>query len=366
MIENVSSNLRRLRALNGLNQGELAQKAGISRNAYRAIETGAAVPREGNIQRLAGALGVSSIELFREVPRLATLRFRSNKAKSAQQEAEREEIVHRVAIWLQDFNELEEELGLRPVNKLKGLVGGESNPRRMAERARTDMHIPADAPINDICDAIEDAGIKLMLTSSRSDIFFGLSVGEADQGPAIVINVRPEIPVERQIFSTAHELGHLLMHPDSYTGEFAEESPDVNEEKEANQFASYLLMPKKAFEEKWEEYAGLHFVDRVLKIKRHFLVSYLTVLRRLIEEHGADRDIMDRFRDLYEQRYGKKVPPKSDPFPLAEPDFREDRLDLLVRKAWELEKISTDRAAEILGISLKEMRARIDSWSAAR
>ncbi|HMP75414.1 MAG TPA: XRE family transcriptional regulator [Kiritimatiellia bacterium] len=367
MIHSIAQNLRHFRALHGLTQGELADKAGISRNAYRAIETGKAEPRESNLLRIAEALGISPMDLLREVPRLQTLRFRSHKARSVQQRAERDELVTRIAYWLQDFNELEALLADRKPQKIRMGQRRDTNPLRAAEQARLDMGVPQDSPIPDVCDVIEDAGIKLLMIPARSDIFYGLSIGPTDGGPAIVVNARANIPVERRIFSAAHELGHLLLHPGSFNGAIGEEDPEAREETEAHSFASHFLMPQAAFDAKWNEYAGLHFVDRVLKMKRHFFVSYPTVLYRLIDIGATDSSIWAKFRHLYRHRTGKELPPKKqEPYPLAEPDFREDRLELLVRNALEQDLITLDRAAEILGLSIEDLRARVDSWSAAR
>jgi D-sedoheptulose 7-phosphate isomerase len=52
----VTSNLQRLRANRGLSQGALAEAAGISRPAYRAIEKGESVPRVDTLMAIARAL----------------------------------------------------------------------------------------------------------------------------------------------------------------------------------------------------------------------------------------------------------------------------------------------------------------------
>lgn len=363
MIDAVARNVRRLRILQGRKQEELADKAGISRNAYRAIETGAAEPRVSNLQKIADALEVSLMDLVREVPELKTLRFRSHKTMSAQQRAERDDVVTRIALWLKDFNELEQMLGVRRPSPIGGAVMTKRKPRQVAGEIRSKLTISPDCPVSDICDVLEDVGIKLFLAPIKSRVFFGLSVGANDEGPAIAINTRMDIPVERRIFSTAHEFGHLLMHQASYDGSVREEIHNDPEEKEADAFAGHFLMPQKAFEKKWDEYSGLHFVDRVIKVKRHFQVSYKTVLFRLIETGGANKSIWQIFQQHYQIRFGKPLSQKTEPFPLAEPDFEEDRLDLLVRQALEKELISISRAAEILGISLENMRNRINSWS---
>lgn len=51
-----------------------------------------------------------------------------------------------------------------------------------------------------------------------------------------------------------------------------------------------------------------------------------------------------------------------EPDHLSAGDFREDRLACLVRRATEAGEIGFGRAAEILGISLKDVRALSASW----
>jgi len=347
--------------MKGLNQGDLAEKAGISRNAYRSIETGASEPRTGNLERIAGALDVSVLDLLREVPELSSLRFRSHKGLTAQQRALREDLVTRFALWLDDFSELEEMLGVESPSPPSGLP--DASPADQAAYVRQGLEVDPESPIVDLTDLLEEAGVKLHLAPARLDQFFGMSVSEVDNGPAMSINTAKGIPIERQILSTAHELGHLIMHKDSYDGSDRVEDPE--EEKEANEFAGYFLMPPEAFHRVWDEYRGLHFVERVMKAKRHFQVSYRTVLVRLIEEGELDNTIWRDFYRYYERYTGRALSPKKEPLPLAEPDFEEDKLDQLVRDALEAEKISMDRATEILDLSLDSMRERVRSWEVA-
>ena len=49
-------------------------------------------------------------------------------------------------------------------------------------------------------------------------------------------------------------------------------------EEEANSFASSFLMPDASFQKEWKKTSGLALVDRVMKIKRIFNVSYRAVL----------------------------------------------------------------------------------------
>lgn len=92
-----------------------------------------------------------------------------------------------------------------------------------------------------------------MPNNYASDSFFGLSVLEKDKGPAIVVNNYERISTERTIFSAVHELGHLLMHLNSF--DISENMENDKEEIEANIFASYFLMPDSGFKSEWRKFS---------------------------------------------------------------------------------------------------------------
>ena len=213
------------------------------------------------------------------------------------------------------------------------------------------------------------------------DGFFGLSVAEGEGGPAIVVNVWDRISVERWIFTAAHELGHLLLHLDAYNVEEKAEEP--SEEKEADIFASSFLMPPDIFDSEWQEARGLSFVERVLKIKRIFHVSYKTVLYRLSETTSLRGAVWGRFQAEYKAAHGRTLsvadepegltpgsfrPTMSEargadePVRLSSHDFTQDRLRRLVRDGIERKVITIGRGAEILGLTLKEMRRLVAAW----
>jgi Zn-dependent peptidase ImmA (M78 family) len=166
-------------------------------------------------------------------------------------------------------------------------------------------------------------------------------------------------------------MGHLLLHNSSYrndeTGEIA------SEESEADIFASHFLMPQAVFEKEWQAARGLHLVNRVLHVKRIFRVSYMTVLMRLIESKSADTSIIQIFRSEYNRIFNHDLKnhyepdsySDSEPEGLVKSDFMDDRLHRLVRDAYEKELISLDRAAEILKISVLDMRELNNSWKMA-
>ncbi len=361
----LAANLKRLRGARKMSQQALSDVSGVSLPAIKNIEGQRSTPRANTLMQLSQALDVRFQEFFRPASTLKRVRFRSKKHI-----ATREQILSNVARWLDDYSGLEEILGDRPSYVLESINASKPerrNPVSLAARARVAFELDPDEPIHDICGLLEHAGVKLNQYPFSSDTFFGLSVGPDDGGPAIVVNTWGRISAERQIFSAAHELGHLIMHLGSFDAD--DESEDKKEEKEADLFASHFLMPKEGCDREWEETSGLPFPDRVMKVKRIFRVSYKTVLFRLIEKDAVDKSIWKRFKAIYEQRYRRNLPFKEEPFSEgAEPfgmssiDFVGDRLSRLTREAVEGDKISVSRAAEILGLSVDEMMDRLEEW----
>ena len=356
----IASNLKRLRGSRGLTQDDLAKKAKLSRIAYSNVENGKANPRVNNLQQIADALDVGIQELVTPVPTITSLRFRSNKMPIGHARNSRDQIEADVAFWLRDYSGLEQKLSKQRPNVFKSIKA--NNPKEFATKVRGEVwSLENDDPINDICGLVEHAGVKIKLIKSNLEGFFGLSAFDQNGYPAIVVNIREDISVERQIFTVAHELGHIVMHQGSFDGGIAKEKD--KEEDEANQFASYFLMPERAFKKSLEENKGLHWLQSILHIKRFYKVSFKTVILRLIDI-GIDKEkIWPNFYREYQKQYGGNLKKHKEPSPLDPLDFLEDRLSALTKEALEKELISVSRAAEILDISIEQMRDRINAWS---
>ncbi len=381
MAENtIALNLRRLRKAKDFSQERLAEKSGLSRAAYRNIETGKSEPRVSNLQAIACALEVPIQRLVEPVQELRAVRFRSKKKMRS-----REQVLVDVVRWLADFSDLEDVLDDREDYQLddirKRLKVRKNRGEAAAALAREAFGLDAEEPVRDICGLLESGGIKVGEQKVASDDFFGLSVAAADGGPAVVVNTWDRISVERWIFTAAHEFGHLILHLSDYDVVHTDE--EKAHEEEANAFAAAFLMPDASFRKEWDETYGLAFVDRVLKVKRIFRVSYRTVLHRLATSYKGPGNIWARFQMEYKRRTGRTLLRDDEPDALAQDAFRasfpedrsagepdrlsrvdfiQDRLSRLVRKAIEQEKISLGRGAEVLGISLQDMRDLTASW----
>jgi len=370
-VSDIGNNVRRHMKIRGLTVPALAKKGGIGTATLSNVLNGKSEPKSSTLIGLAAALGVPVVDLVADSPKLKSLRFRTAKTLSGREKAERDELRHDTALWLANYRFLESQLG-----ESRAFLLGEvdkKDPEKAAIRVRQVLRISSSA-ISDLPQLMERAGIKLRIRRFGFKKTFGLSVAANDGGPAIVVNSEQGIPVERQLFSVAHELGHLVLHKSSYD----ESKVDENEEEErsANLFAGHFLVPDNGLGNAWKESRGLHWVDSVLRIKKQFKVSYMTVLVRLSQllarpDIGA---LIAQFRKEYAERYGQQLKDHYEPDSIAGPvadadprhldqsDLIEDRFARLVRQAFEKEIISIGRAGEMLGLSLEEMRALARAW----
>ena len=372
----MAANVARLRLDRGLTQEGLALQAGLSRLAVGRIERGAGESRASTVRALAKALGVPVSELMEPVRPLESVRFRA-KAKVRS----REQILAEVSKWLEAYAWLEEALGKRERFRFGKArrSGDQGEPGAVARAARKAVGLAPAVPVRDICGLLDRGGVKLLLLNTNRDSFFGLSVGPHDGGPAVVVNTWERISVERWIFTAAHELGHLLLHPHEYQRQ-ATELPEQTE-READEFASEFLMPECAFAEAWDATSGRSLLSRVLKVKRIFQVSYKTVLYRLVQTDRESPRVWQAFQAQHRAYFGKTLRKVDEPQALGESefawswrrawepdglsrhDFMEDRLHRLVRQALEGEHISLGRAAEILGLEREDMRRLAGEWA---
>jgi len=362
-INEVSANLKRIRKVKGMTMQKAAEAAGISRMAYHNIENGKAKPRAGSLQKLAKALNVKIFDLVRPIPELNGVRFRAQKWKTEKSLSEREEIKGKTAFWMRDFNDLENMLSgekkkILCIEDVRREIEGKP-PIGAASIMRKCLELEEDEAINDICGLIEYAGIRLHFMDIDLDNFFGFSVDDNPLGTAIVVNSNNSISTERKIFTIAHELGHIIMHP----GSFNDEDREIEiQENEADLFASHFLMPQNAFNKILKEVSGLNYLEAILHIKRFFKVSYKTVIYRLIDEGIADNNMWKKFHYDYKQRRNFDFKGHKEPEPLANIDCIEYRLNRLVREAFEKGLISMSRAAEILDKSIGDMRKLVNGW----
>ena len=374
----IRENLSRLRLDRELTQRQLADRAGLSRVTVGRIERGLVTPRTETLEALASVFGVGLGDLVLPVRPLRSVRFRAHARMHG-----REQILAEVSKWLDGYRLLEDRLGDCPEFGFRSARRRDpaESPRAVARAARNAAGLLPDAPIRDLCRLLEDHGVKVLPLRAQRDSFFGLSVGPEDGGPAVVVNTRERISVERRIFTAARELGHLLLHSDEYDRPAAV-PPDAGtreSERAADAFADEFLMPEAAFGSAWDATRGDSFLSRVMRVGSLFRVRRRTVLDRLTATGRAAPEEWDTIRAHYGKRTGRALDTADAPFPATEAvaptsrraneldglsvsDFGGNRLSRLVRRGIEEEVITLGRAAEILGLRRAALRGWMQGW----
>lgn len=231
--------LRTVRQARGKSQAQLASDAKVSQAAISKIEAGLiADPSPDIIDRLAQAVDFPS-SIFYEPDRAfglpisvhgnAMYRRKASTGSRALEKLEADlniRLMHVRRLLAAADVEAQLPLPALDVDEYQG------NIDLIAEMVRRTWLIPS-GPLHNLTSYIERAGILVVECDLSSVGVDGLTIRSLGSPPCIFID--QSAPGDRQRFTLAHELGHLVMHS----------VPSPTMEEEANRFASALLMPKR-------------------------------------------------------------------------------------------------------------------------
>ena len=354
----MGANIRRRRLILGWDQSEVAERLGMSRPAYVNLEKGCAKIGDDLFALLQTVFSLSAEMLFAPAPRCVYRFFRKNARETQRERALIEEATRFSVGRISDYSFLERTTGKRPMYdgdllKLK-LLSGESIDD-FALRVRRFLFDHGLDDLENLANMLEVFGIKVVCMPIPMAKCFGFSFS-VDGQSGIFINTDTCISGERQLFTLAHELGHILLHRDREDFEKLAEKMTKAMEDEVNRFASQLLMPQKLFREAWDDTAALPWVERVLSVKRRFRVSYRMVLYRLSEGRGASgmSTVFAAFGNGYLKRWGHNLAGNIEPQPYPFVCFAPRRYSRLAIDAYKQKSIGVSKLAELLGKSVVE------------
>jgi len=358
MKETIGGNLTRYRQGLGLSQRALAEKAGVAVEKVENCENARSLPDSKTLSALARALEVTLDDLLRSPLAISPdFRFRALTAFNKQPKKQ-PQFAARVRRMLETYNAVEAAVGASPFApetlSCDRAEGNEKLIQTTATRFRRSLGYE-DVGITNLFQAVEELGLKVLREAIAIPGFFGISACSVSGGAFVLVNTH-DVTIERQLFTLAHELGHLIFHRNEYgdglvkTGTKEEEKA---REKVANYFAGHLLVPQTELERVYQ------FDRDIIKLKQRFRVSYQVILSRLAEMGAIDyqREIK-KVRAIYKNKYGSPLKNSMELPPGLKPeDFPENqRYRQLIWRALELEKISELKAAELLGLSVEELR----------
>jgi Zn-dependent peptidase ImmA (M78 family)/transcriptional regulator with XRE-family HTH domain len=316
------------RRANGLTQEQLAQQVGITQAALSRYEHGMREPSDATLAVLAEALGVHPDFLHRPdrvVGGLAVdahMRRRATAPVSAWRRLEARLNMQRL-----HARKILEEVDLRAHQRIPTVDPIEVSPTEAARYTRMQWSLPI-GPIRNLTQWLEAAGVLVIEEDFGTPRVDGLCQW-VDGHPLMLINSR--MPTDRQRWTMAHELGHLVLHSSEATDD---------PEGEANEFAAEFLMPADVIRPQLRQVT----LGKVRDLKRVWMVS----MQALINRAASLGTITPAQRtSLYKQlsaRGWRTTEPVSDELPPEVP-----RLTASIGQALVERNLSDEERAKITG-----------------
>lgn len=349
----IGNRLKLARSASGLSLRELSNHIGnrVTAQAIGKYERDQALPRFGVLTALADALNVP-VEYLTGDPgmTLQSVEFRTKRVPTKREE---DRIKALVIHMLERYLTIEEILGLpsvhwdKPRSAPYPILNDLFEADQAASRLRHDWNLGVD-PIPNMVQLMEDRGVKVLFCPlSEVD---GLTARVRGEGmpDAYVIVVNQDTGGERQRFTMAHEIGHLVL----------DVPPGIDEEKTANRFAGAFLMPEEVV---WAEIgknrSAIGWAE-LFNLKMVFGVSVQAITYRCKDLGIINLALMGRMFDTFEE-LGWRSPPYEEP--LAMPSEWSGRFERLCFRALAEGAISEARASELLETPVYDLSIQMES-----
>ena len=151
----------------------------------------------------------------------------------------------------------------------------------------------------------------------------------------------------RQTFTAAHEIYHLYFEEPSFTICNLDSNEEV--EKNANQFASFLLLPVHAlYNYKKENDIDRWDLDSIIDCEQYFQISHESLLYRLKNQEEITSDEFDSFKPKVKINAVKRGYDLSLYRPYVDKEYTIGNYVRLVEKAYDNDLISNGKREEYL------------------
>lgn len=348
----IGQRLKISRSASGLSLRGLENKIGnlVTAQAIGKYERNESMPGSSVLIALADALGVSADYLVGvEEMVLEGVGFGKKKIVSKREEAQ---VEAKVLYFLERYLWVEELFGLRTIEWHRPpevpypVISDVFEADRAAQNLRDSWDL-GNGRISNLVELLEEQGIKVLAVdlTNIDGLTARVSCGGESFVPVIVVN--REDWGERQRFTLAHELGHLVM----------DVNPELDEERAAYRFAGAFLMPAETLWAKIGKHRKSIGWSELFELKQLFGVSVQAITHRC-RELGIFSEAL--FRRLFKDfgRFGWRRSPYKEPQAMESEESK--RFDRLTSRALAEGAISESKAAELLGVSVWEVNRRME------
>ena len=332
--------LKRARSAAGLSMKELSLRAGVSANMIKKYEHEESMPSSGVLIKMSRALGVRNEYFFRPTKyELKGIEYRKRSSTSSK-------ILNRIKADVLDQAERWMELSNLwpnfPIPEFKksnysiSHIDDYSQIEVIANELRLAWELGSQ-PIASIIDVLECHGIIVIVTEVDStDKFDGC---QASVGDTPIIVISSKWPGDRQRFTLAHELGHLILN--------GMLSDTLDEEKACNRFAGAFIFPEASVRQALGVTRRNLEVQELYLLKMDFGLSMMAIIYRATDLAIINESKRKDLFMFFSVRKWRSHEP-GEPYPSETTSLFKQ----LVFRGLGENIISESKAAELLGMSL--------------
>lgn len=265
--------LKRARSAAGLSMKELSLRAGVSANMIKKYEHDESMPSSGVLIKMSRALGVRNEYFFRPTKyELKGIEYRKRSSTPIKVLNQiKADVLDQAERWM----ELSNLWPNYPIPKF-------SKPKFSVDTINEYYQIEAIAnelrdkwelgiqPIASVIDILEAHGIVVIITNVDTTAKFDGFQASVGCTPIIVISSK--WPGDRQRFTLAHELGHLIL--DGMI------SCSLDEEKACNRFAGAFLFPEISVRQSLGSKRRNLEVQELYLLKKDYGMSMMAIIYR--------------------------------------------------------------------------------------
>jgi Zn-dependent peptidase ImmA (M78 family) len=337
----LAQRIERARKTSGFSLRDLAAKIGVSQTAINKYERGILTPDSTMLIKLAKALDVKVGYFLRSTTlELEKPEYRKKSSISAKQlrmiEGEILDLIERRMELESLFPKPPVQEFMTPDN-LPARIASLDAIEEVAKLVRKEWELGLN-PIPELVDVLESNGIRVFqIIESGESKFDGLAAKVNGQR---IIVISTKWSGDRQRFTMAHELGHLILE-----GRLAN---DIDEERASDRFAGAFLLPQDSIISELGEYRNRLELQELLMLKQEYGISMSGILYRA-KDLGIIKQVYHKQLMIeFSKRGWRKKEPK--PYPAEIPHHFKQ----LVFHALAEEYISESKAAELMDMSIYE------------
>lgn len=342
----IGERLHRARKGAGLALRALAEQADLSHTTISKFEKELQKPSSAQLIKLAKILGVRTEYFFRpESLKIEGIKFRKKSALLQKNlDKIRSDIFDQAERWHELLN-LYPQPPIQPFalpDGLPELISDAEQIETVAETVRADWNLGLNC-IPELIDTLESQGIMVISSTVDSDNKFDGLAGTISSIPLIVVSAH--WTGDRQRFTLAHELGHLLLK-----GRL-DESLLAQEENLCNRFAGAFLLPKPTLISHLGKKRHQLEMRELYFLKHEFGLSMQSVLFRAKQAEIIIQKTAEQIFKLFSQNGWRKKEPHEQ-----YPSEQTILFNQLVYRALAEEYFTESKAAELLGLSVARFR----------